>query len=280
MDTLYISDLDGTLLGADAKVSEFSKSTLNRLIANGLHFTIATGRARETTMELLSDINLKHPIILMNGVLIFDPIAEEFLNVEYLDVDISKQIAKVLKSHNTTGLMYKLKGDETITHYESLDLPQIKAFIDDRTKNSSRKFTKSDSFINDIDNSVIYFVLINKREPLLKLKQEIEKIPGVAITMYHDVYTEDLYFFEVFSAGASKANAALYLKTLLGADQIIAFGDNYNDVSLFKVSNECYAVANAKQQLKDLATATIASCAKDSVSKFLIERCNSTTPSP
>jgi 5-amino-6-(5-phospho-D-ribitylamino)uracil phosphatase len=278
LDTLYISDLDGTLLNSDAIISEFSKSTLNRLIADGLNFTIATARARETTMELLSGITLKHPLILMNGVLIYDPIAERFLNVEYLGTDTSKQIAQVFAAHNTTGLMYKLIGNETVTHFESLALPQLKAFYDDRAKNKARKFAKSVNFVADIDEHVIYFVLIDKREPLLKLKQDIEKIPNITTTMYRDIYTEDLYFFEVFSATASKANAALYLKKHLGADKLISFGDNYNDISLFQVSDFCYATANAKQQLKDIASATIDSCTCDAVAKFLIEN-HRTTPS-
>lgn len=279
MKELFISDLDGTLLGDDAKLSAFSISTLNRLINSGLHFTVATARARETTMEILRSVNLVHPLILMNGVLIYDPIKDQFLGVEYLKIDISKQITDVLTAHKTTGLMYKLKGNETITFYESLDLPQIKAFYDDRTKNSSRKFAKSDSFAADIDDSVIYFVLTDKREPLMQIKEDIEKIPGVTTTMYRDIYTKDLYFFEVFSARASKANAALLLKQHLAADKIISFGDNYNDLSLFKVSDECYAVENARPALKDIATATIAPCTQSAVAQFLQARFNLSSPS-
>ncbi len=278
MKELFISDLDGTLLGANAKLSAFSISTLNRLINSGLHFTIATARARETTMELLVDVNLTYPLILMNGVLIYDPGEERFLNVEYLSADTAKQVTEVLAAQNTTGLMYKLNGFETITYYESLDLPQLKAFYDDRTQNSSRKFAKSASFVSDIDNSIIYFVLIDKREPLLHLREQIEKIPGVTTMLYRDIYTKDLYFFEIFSSSASKANAALFLKKHLRAQKLISFGDNYNDISLFTVSDECYAVQNAKLPLKEIATATIASCTDDGVAKFLQSRAKTSSP--
>lgn len=272
MKELFISDLDGTLLDSNAKLSKNTTAILNELTADGLNFTAATARAKETTLDILKDLNFKLPLILMNGVLIYDAASDKFINVEYLSPSTSKKISEVFTKHNAAGLMYKLVGGETITNYESLDLPHMQAFFDERTKSGSRKFTKSDSFYEDIDESVIYFVLIDKREPLLRIKEDIEKIPGVAITMYRDIYTEDLYFFEVFSSSASKANAAQHLKKHLGADKLIAFGDNYNDVSMFETCDECYAVANAKSQLKELATSTIASCTDDGVAKFLQNR--------
>lgn len=272
MKELFLSDLDGTLLDRDAKLSKRTTDILNKLIADGLNFTIATARAKETVLDILSELNYKLPFVLMNGVLIYDAATEHFINVEYLPPSISKQIADVFSHHNTAGLMYKLVNGETITNYESLDLPHMQAFFDERTKNGSRKFVKSDSFYKDIDENVIYFVLIDKRERLLKIKEDIEKITDVTITMYRDIYTEDLYFFEVFSANASKANAALYLKKHFGAQKLIAFGDNYNDVSMFETCDESYAVANAKSQLKDLATSTIASCTDDGVAEYLQKR--------
>lgn len=272
MKELFLSDLDGTLLDSDAKLSKRTTAILNELIAGGLNFTAATARAKETTLDILKDLNFKLPLILMNGVLIYDAATDKFINVEYLNPNTSKQISEVFTKHNAAGLMYKLVGGETITNYESFDLPHMQAFFDERTKSGSRKFVKSDSFYQDIDESVIYFVLIDRREPLLRIKEDIEKIPGVEITMYRDIYTEDLYFFEVFSSNASKANAAQHLKKHLGADKLIAFGDNYNDISMFETCDECYAVANARTKLKDLATSTIASCSEDGVAEFLQKR--------
>ena len=45
MNTLYVSDLDGTLLNSDVKISENSKNIINTLIDKGMNFTVATARS-------------------------------------------------------------------------------------------------------------------------------------------------------------------------------------------------------------------------------------------
>ena len=68
MKTLYISDLDGTLLNSKAMLSDFTVKTINDLTDKGMNFTIATARTSATVLKMLSDVNIKIPVILMNGV--------------------------------------------------------------------------------------------------------------------------------------------------------------------------------------------------------------------
>ena len=68
---------------------------------------------------------------------------------------------------------------------------------------------------------------------------------------------------------ANKSLAAKYLKESLKADKLICFGDNLNDVPLFKFADEKYAVKNAYDELKKLATGIIGSNNEDGVAKFL-----------
>ena len=67
-ELLYVSDLDGTLLDSDGQLPEDSIQRLNRLIDKGLNFTIATARNYDSAYPLLRGLNLKHPVILFNGV--------------------------------------------------------------------------------------------------------------------------------------------------------------------------------------------------------------------
>ena len=67
---LYISDLDGTLLNDDAKLSKTTIKLLNKAINKNINFTIATARTPATVCDIMKDINLKIPAILMNGSVI------------------------------------------------------------------------------------------------------------------------------------------------------------------------------------------------------------------
>ena len=57
---------------------------------------------------------------------------------------------------------------------------------------------------------------------------------------------------------------------MLHCDKIVCFGDGKNDVSIFEISDECYAVANAEPEVKAIATAVIESNEADGVAKWLI----------
>jgi hydroxymethylpyrimidine pyrophosphatase-like HAD family hydrolase len=71
---------------------------------------------------------------------------------------------------------------------------------------------------------------------------------------------------------ATKANAVLQIKELYGFDKVISFGDGVNDIPMFEISDECYAVANAVPELKEKAAGIIGSNKNDGVAKWLLER--------
>ena len=71
---------------------------------------------------------------------------------------------------------------------------------------------------------------------------------------------------------ASKANAILQLKEMFSCDKVIAFGDGKNDVDVFEIADESYAVSNAHEALKEKATGIIGSNNEDGVAKWLEKR--------
>jgi hydroxymethylpyrimidine pyrophosphatase-like HAD family hydrolase len=78
-------------------------------------------------------------------------------------------------------------------------------------------------------------------------------------------------WLEIMPAAASKANAILMLKEKLGCDRVVCFGDGKNDISMFSICDEKYAVANAVDELKAMATAVIGSNNQDGVARWLAE---------
>ena len=70
---------------------------------------------------------------------------------------------------------------------------------------------------------------------------------------------------------ATKANAVLKLKELWGCDRVISFGDAVNDIPMFRISDECYAVENAVDALKAMADGIILGNDADGVAAWLKE---------
>ena len=82
---LFVTDLDGTLLNSNKEVSEYSVEGLNELIDRGVNFTVATARTPATVVELLEKVNLKLPVALMNGVLIYDIKEERYIDIKEIN---------------------------------------------------------------------------------------------------------------------------------------------------------------------------------------------------
>ena len=79
--TLYISDLDGTLLNQNAELSAYTKSFLNEVIAKGYHFSVATARTVASAFKILESVQWNVPIVLLNGVPIYDVAQQQYLQV-------------------------------------------------------------------------------------------------------------------------------------------------------------------------------------------------------
>ena len=70
---------------------------------------------------------------------------------------------------------------------------------------------------------------------------------------------------------ASKAQAALQLKQKLECDRLVVFGDGKNDIDMFEIADESYAVENACKELKEKATSVIGRHDQDAVARWLEE---------
>ena len=79
MKTLYLSDLDGTLLRPDETISPYSTEIINQFMRDGGFFSYATARSIATAKKVTAGLNTELPIITYNGAFIIDPRTKETL---------------------------------------------------------------------------------------------------------------------------------------------------------------------------------------------------------
>ncbi|MDR3148399.1 MAG: HAD family hydrolase [Oscillospiraceae bacterium] len=270
MKTLYVSDLDGTLLNDSAELSEYTRKTLNRLTASGLNFTIATARTAYTVPTVLEGLDLRLPAILNNGVMLFDLAARTFSNVKYIHPTAVNAALSAIRRYNLTALLYSADGAEQAVYYEpALENAAMKEFREVRFTRYGKKFTPVDRLETLSSDRVFYLSLLDAYPRLAPLYEEIRHPGTLSSAFYRNTYTENSWLLEIFSAEASKANAALELKKLGGFDRITAFGDNLNDLPLFGAADECLAVANAQEAVRAAADYVIDANTSDGVARWL-----------
>jgi len=217
----------------------------------------------------MESINLTLPVVLMNGVLIYDPAAGQYIKAETIPEEAALEIIKIKRQTGQSGFMYTLNAGRMATYYEPPATDIMRRFIDERVRKFNKPFTCAD--LTTGAQGVIYFCFIDRFENVQKIHSLIKNIDGISSTCYRDIYSNDDWYLEIFSAEASKATAVNFLRHRYNFDKIIGFGDNLNDISFFSVCDECYATANAADELKAISTAVIGSNEQDGVAKWLSE---------
>lgn len=270
MKTLYLTDLDGTFLNDNAKVTEKSAEIINRLTKDGLLFSIASARTYATVIPLFKKVDLRIPLVLMNGVCIYDPVLKKTISVHPIEKPAGIEIDKIYRKYKKNPLFYFENNDRLTVCYKKFDNQYIESYVNARESFFNKKFVRVPSFDFEIGNFV-YIVTLDRKEELEKIYSELKERTDIDCNFYTDNYT-NCYFLEAMCSGINKGTGAAELKKLLGVDKIIAFGDNMNDVPLFKVADESYAVENACDELKKIATGVIGSNDDDAVAKFIQNR--------
>ena len=273
MKTLYLSDLDGTFLNSKGEISENSRKMLSELIDKGVMFTVATARTHATVMQMFQGINLPCPLVLMNGVTLYDPAEKHIISSKAIPTQLGNKIISEFKKRSIEPMLYFQQGDTLEIHYSELTNDYQKEYVSQRTDCTGKKFIHSPGLVPIENRKLVYIVSLDYYDNIKDVYTAVSELDDAHCMFYKDNYS-DLYFLEIISKTVSKASGASEVKKLLGADRMIAFGDNLNDISLFQVADEAYAVSNAEKALKDIATGVIGSNDDDAVVKFICDRIN------
>ena len=264
MKTLYISDLDGTLLRKNETLSSYTIKTINALTSSGMLFSYASARSLNTAKKVTEGLNTHFPLIIYNGAFVKDNITEEILIANYFEEDIY-EVLRDLFAHEIHPIIYSYQNNiEKFSYIAAKATSGIQAFLNSRKgdKRTNIVTTESELMYGDL----FYITCIDKPE---KLEPFYHKYKN----KYHVVYQKDIYtgeqWLEIMPQKASKAQAALQLKQKLECDRLVVFGDGKNDIDMFEIADEAYAVENAVSELKAVATGIIGSNENDGVAKYL-----------
>ncbi len=269
MKTLFVSDLDGTLLDKKASLTERSERIIKTLIQEGLLFTVATARS-QSGLKYVDSLGIRLPSVHLNGVLIYDRSRRSYTDCTAMDTAAALEVMRILKDFDRMSFVYKFDKDCGINvEFERLSNEVERNFFEVRKGTDYKSFRQTPEITVSDDDRVIYFTMVDRYERLLPICEEIRKVPGVKATLYRDNYT-DMFFLEVFSVRATKAAGVLRLKDLLGADRVVTFGDNLNDLEMLRSSDFGIAVGDAVDEVKKQADLVIGNSFEDGVAEYLL----------
>ena len=268
--TLYVTDLDGTLLNRQDRINPESISIINDLVKKGMLFTYATARSLVSASVVTEGLSADFPVIIYNGVFIIHPSAGEILSATNFTAEERQKVIEVLDKYGISPLVYSyVDGIERVSWITSRENDGIKRYISNRKKTDPR-FRPISTKEELYQGEMFYYTCIGEREKLQPVYDVLSQDARFRCTLQQELYRPE-YWCEIMPAKATKAEAIRQLKKLWNCDRVISFGDAINDIPMFEISDECYAVENAVDELKAIATGIIGSNESDGVAKWLKE---------
>lgn len=267
--TLFVSDLDGTLLRSDKSISDKSIATINDLLRKGINFTVATARSVNSAYTLISKIDFKLPIITQNGVFVEYMKQGNKLIKNSFSKDQSHKLIEVFKKVNCFPLVFTLdNGVERLKWQVGKETPQIKAFIDERK--GQKRLMPCYEPDEEYSGEMFYFCYIGGYEDTKLIYDSIKPFEFCNALFQKEIYRDE-YLCEVMPLKATKQNAILEIKKRFGFEKLITFGDNLNDISMFEISDIAFAVDNGELKAKEMADCVIGSNQDESVVNKILE---------
>ncbi len=271
MSTLYVTDLDGTLLDQNAQLSAETVQLLNPLLDAGLPFTVATARSPATAVELLRPLHLSLPVVLMTGTLLYDlrntcPIKTRSLSQSAVDA-----VCTVLENARQESMAYCVKNGHINVYYNEFACDFERTFVSTRVHSPYKTFVQTENTRAAVagGETMMFLICLPDIPTAVTLYRAFCDIPEIVCYYYADEYGSGGSILEIYPLGCNKAAALADVMQMTGAQKIISFGDNINDVPMFEISAESCAVANAVPEAKQAATHLIASNAENGVAKWI-----------
>ncbi len=272
MKTLFVSDLDGTLFGNDAELSEYTVNIINKLIDDGLNFTVATARS-PWSITKVQKLKINIPAVLLNGVCVYDIQKSSFVHIESFGEPLFKKMLPVIHEHDLSGFLYMIKDNILEVFYENITTPNALAFMRERQSLYGKRFTRAYPFTEyDFTGMLpVYYTVSTRLEVLEPFYNKVKSLEGLRAEFYRDIYNDNLWFLELLSEKASKSHALNFIKKAYGFDRVVVFGDNLNDLPMFACADYRLAVGNAHEDVRRRADEVIKSNAENGVADWLFE---------
>lgn len=249
---LICIDIDGTLIDSNYQICDYNRKMIQRANDAGLVVALVTGRRYYSTVPYAHELGLNVPLVCFNGGLIVDYKTKKILHQVTLERDYASHVMTMWGETEAPIFVYQPSlQTPNIYHQNRSSHPRIKGYLEFE---SERIIS-----VQDIAQAVEFPPLCVKTFGFFK---HIDACFKTYDNMQHQgarwLKTQDVdgtHFLEVYPEAAQKANGLKWLSSYCGIqqDEIIAIGDNLNDIDMLEWAGLGIAMGNAHPQVKAVA---------------------------
>ncbi|MDR1869436.1 MAG: Cof-type HAD-IIB family hydrolase [Treponema sp.] len=270
-------DLDGTTLLPDAVLGERTRDCIRKLISNGMQIIISTGRAIEASEKYRSAFGAEGPMVFFNGAEVADVPSGKILHANLIGLDVvdfGTDIARDLGVHYQVYLPAGISPDtgkeDPQRKWEALLIdrpgPEAEYYYKHTGITPIVKNLKSVAEMPDLKGCIKGMYIA---DPSLhdEIRRRMKERFGDRISVMRSYPT----FLEIINTGVSKGEGLKIAMRHreLKPEEVIAFGDEENDLSMFPAAGFSAAPANAREKIREAADFVYGSNAEEGLALWL-----------
>lgn len=240
---LIAIDMDGTLLNSENTISDRNREVLNKVREKGIHVVLSTGRILKSALHYGQSLKLNNPIVACNGAIVSDGNGKDIIYDNPIKNGVVEKLIDLSEKNHIyyhfygVNTFYCKEYREEITHFYESEGQQVDVVIlkDLITMN---KATKS--------NIYKFSIVEDNKEKLINFREKLESIEGINIS---SSWGDNV---EVMNDGVSKGNGlkSLIEKLNIHPSEVMAIGDNENDISMLQMAGLAIGMKNGDQIIK------------------------------
>lgn len=276
MEHIFITDLDGTLLHSNGRLSETSGEILREIVETTPHkIGFATARGWTSAAKVIEQIPWNFPVILNNGAVIYDWQAQRVVKIQGMETTAVQDVLKLGEAQGISPFIFTLtESFEEGIFYQSNPSKGLNYFMAQRPNDP--RFIEVDQLVEQQrtwDTQSLVLMFMEEYETLVPLKLYIQEHFGTQLKclLMQDQYIPNQFVLEVSSASATKENAIAFLQEQYGiqGENLHLFGDNLNDQGMLSLPANTYAVGNAHPVILDIVAHKIPTNDQDGVASTI-----------
>lgn len=223
-DVLFVTELDDVLISENARLSDYSKVEMNRILDEGIALSIMTLRTPASYFEAAGDLRVKLPLILMDGAVLYDPVENRYISKCELSYEEAVHLTGRLRELGLEVFQNVVMDDSSLIFYESLLHESSRLRYEDLRRSPYRNYIKrplpegqNAVYLNAVDDSEKIYAALRT----LECEGLTEKYKVIC---YDAVEYPGLAFLKVYNKSAGKLEMLEKLKEVTGYEKAMTFG--------------------------------------------------------
>ncbi len=269
--TIYVSDLDGTLLDDEAQLSQTTRTAIERLVSQAVPITIATARSIQSVIPIMDGIRLDLPIVTFNGAVLSDLRTGHPVLVIDIPNDSAGKIIETAEESSLVPFVSTIGGAAEHLYYQAIDNEGMRHYRDDRLAARDPRLQQPVEIRAALTERVITLTFIDRLDRLVPLADQLSDM-GESMSIFENRYSPGWFWLTICASLAEKGRM---VRTLMATEEIsehrlVAFGDEMNDAGLFETADHAVAVGNAVPGIRSIADEVIGDNANNSVARYIL----------